>query len=94
MTIPTLGLLPVFCSLLSGSSRFAAAWLVASLLADAACSIEGSVPCQFISGGFLQNSREALLDRLGRLGCDLLNEVPEFLVLCGRDFKVLSALRG
>src|SRR5207244_11255739 len=45
------------------------------------------------SGGFLEDF-EALLDRLGRRGCDFLRELPEFLVLCGRGFEGLAALRG
>src|SRR6266852_9008987 len=48
----------------------------------------------FDSVGFLQDSGEALLDRLGRLGRDFLSELPKFLVLRGRDFEVLAALRG
>src|SRR3981081_1116762 len=49
---------------------------------------------KFDSGGFLQDSGEALLDRLGRLGCDFLSELPKFPVLRGRCFEVLAALRG
>src|SRR6266436_2438314 len=49
---------------------------------------------KFDSGGFMQDFGEALLDRLGRLGRDFLSELPKFLVLRGRDFEVLAALRG
>ena len=47
-----------------------------------------------ISGGFLQDPGEALLDRLGRLGRDFLSEFPKFPILRGRDFEVLAVLRG
>jgi len=49
---------------------------------------------KFDSGGFLQGSGEAFLDRLGRFGRDFLSELPKFPVLRGRDFEALAALRG
>ena len=49
---------------------------------------------KFDSGNFMEDSGEALLDRFGRLGGDFLSELPKFLVLRGRDFEVLAALRG
>ncbi len=49
---------------------------------------------RFESGDFLQGSGEAVLDRLGGIDRDFLNELPKFLVLRGRDFEVLAALRG
>jgi hypothetical protein len=49
---------------------------------------------KFDSGSFLQDSGEAFLDRLRRLGRYFLSEFPKFPVLLGRGFEVLSALRG
>ena len=49
---------------------------------------------KFDSGGFLQDSGEVPLDRLGRLGRDFLSELPKFPVLRGRGFEILAALRG
>ena len=42
----------------------------------------------------LQDPGEALLDRLGGLGRDLLNQLPQLLVLRGYDVEILVSLFG
>lgn len=49
---------------------------------------------QVYSGSFLQDSGEALLDRLGGLRRDLLSESPKFAVSRRRNFDALAALPG
>ena len=96
MTIPTL-ILPVFCSLFFRSKvsvRRSVGLHLSSSRIELAPTDRGSLFYKFDSGDFLQSSGDALLDRLGSLGRDFLNEVPKVLVLRGRDVEVLAALRG
>ncbi len=89
MMMPILGFLPVSLFYRNGMPS-----------AGLHLSREALVPAdpgglqKFESGDFLQGSGEAFLDRLGGLDRDFLNELPKFLVLRGRDFEVLAALRG
>src|ERR1700754_2004674 len=92
MTVPTL-ILPVTCSALFRKvSGRGVGWM--QLFSWSLLQPIQAAHCKFDSGGFLQNSIEAVLDRLASLGRDFLNETPEFLILRGRDLEVLAALRG
>jgi hypothetical protein len=95
MMMPTLGV-SSFVLLLGPSSMGASAIGWTAPLLDGGALVQ-PIPTAFkssISGGFLQNPGEAVLDRLGGFGRDLLSELPKLLVLRGGDFEVLAALRG
>lgn len=93
ITLPTL-ILPVFVAFSSEAEcEFAAIGWTEPLLAEALVPADPGGLQKFDSGGFLQDSGEALLDRLGSLGRDFLSEFQKFPVLRGHGFDVLAALR-
>jgi hypothetical protein len=52
----------------------------------------GCFACKFDSDDFLQDPRDALLDRFGSLCGDFLSEAPKFHILRGCDVEVLARL--